>query len=48
MNKNKLIIDTRQTLETRFHMFMCGHVKNAEADMCQQEIVTIAQLSRSA
>ena len=33
MNKNKLIIDTRQTLETRFHMFMCGHVKNAETDM---------------
>ena len=48
MNKNKLIIDTRQTLETRFHMFMCGRVKNSEADMCQHEIVTIAQLSRSA
>ena len=41
MNKNKLIIDTRQTLETRFQMFMCGHVKNAETDMCQHEIVTI-------
>ena len=41
MNKNKLIIDTRQTLETRFHMFMigtmCGRVKNAETDMCQHE-----------
>ena len=46
MNKNKLIIDTRQTLETRFHMFMigtmCGRVKNAETDMCQLEIVIIA------
>ena len=45
MNKNKLIIDIRQTLETRFRMFMlaimCGHVKNAETDMCQHEIVTI-------
>ena len=46
MNKNKLIIDTRQTLETRFHMFMivtmCGRVKNAETDMCQHDIVIIA------
>ena len=49
MNKNKLIIDTRQTLETRFHMFMivtmCGRVKNAETDMCQHEIVTIVSSS---
>ena len=49
MNKNKLIIDTRQTLETRFHMFMivtmCGRVKNAETDMCQHQIVTIVSSS---
>ena len=49
MNKNKLIIDTRQTLETRFHMFMivtmCGRVKNADTDMCQHEIVTIVSSS---